>query len=337
MKALVTGGNGFLGGAIVGLLLAQGHGVRSFSRKACPGLESMGVEVLQGDLADAEVVSRAVAGCDTVFHVAAKAGVWGPSSEYWRTNVTGTENVIAACHAQGVARLVYTSSPSVVFDGGDGEGLSESAPYPGHFLCAYPETKARAEQAVLAVNGNGLATVALRPHLIWGPGDAHLVPRIIARAKTGRLWHIGDGSNRVDSTYIDNAALAHLLAAERLGKGAACAGKAYFISNGEPMPIRELIAGILDAAGLPPVSRALPVPVAYLMAAALEGGFTLLGREEEPPLTRFVVRQLSRAHWFDLSAAGRDLGYAPQVSIREGLARLKLTLAARTGNDSLAN
>lgn len=326
MNVLVTGGGGFLGGAIVRRLLDRGHHVRSFQRGEYAQLAAWGVELLRGDLADAEAVDRAVAGCELVFHVAAKAGVWGPHAEYYRANVLGTQNVIAACRHHGVTKLIYTSSPSVVFNGHDENGIDESAPYPSRHLAHYGQTKAEAERLVLAANGASLATVALRPHLIFGPGDPHLVPRIVARARAGRLRLIGRGDNLVDCTYIDNAADAHLLAADAVAPGSACAGKAYFISNGEPLPIAELVNRILAAAHRPPVRRAISPQVAYAIGALLELIYGTLRLRAEPLLTRFVVRQLATAHWFDLTAAHRDLGYRPLVPLGEAFRRLEESL-----------
>ncbi len=323
MRALVTGGAGFLGRAIVRRLLDRGDFVRSLSRGSHPELAEWGVETLRGDVADSDVVLRAAAGCTVVFHVAARVGAWGPRAEYRRTNVTGTENVVAACRRHGVPKLVYTSTPSVVHDGSDIEGADESLPYAKHFETAYPETKAEAERLVLAANGETLSTLALRPHLVWGPGDNHLIPRLIARARAGRVRLIGRKDKLIDATYIDNAADAHLLAAERLGPGAACAGRAYFIAQGEPCPSSELMNAILAAAGLPPVTKHLPTALAWAAGAVAETAFWLMRREQEPPLTRFVARQLSTAHWFDISAARRDLGYAPAVSTRQGLMLLR--------------
>jgi 2-alkyl-3-oxoalkanoate reductase len=322
MRALVTGGGGFLGGAIVRLLRERGEVVCSFSRGTYPALESLGVEQIQGDLGDRAALTAAAAGCDVVYHVAAKAGVWGPWDEYYRANVVGTENVVAACRVNGVRRLVFTSSPSVTFDGVDQNGANESEPYPKHFLAHYPDTKALAEQAVLAANGPELATVALRPHLIWGPGDPHLIPRLIERARTGRLKRIGRESKLVDTTYVDNAATAHVQAADRLAPGSAVAGKAYFLSQGEPEPLWDFVNRVLAAAMLPPVTRSVPAGVAYAAGAVLESVYGLLRLRGEPPMTRFVARQLSTAHWFDLTAARRDFGYAPAVSTADGLRRL---------------
>jgi nucleoside-diphosphate-sugar epimerase len=327
MIALVTGGGGFLGSAIVRRLVARGDQVRSLARNRYPALDTLGVEQFQGDVADADLVTRAVASCDLVFHVAARAGIWGRYADYHRSNVGGTDAVIAACRRQGIRRLVYTSSPSVVFDGRDMENADETAPYPARYETAYPQTKAIAERAVLAANGSELATVALRPHLIWGPGDNHLVPRILARA--GRLRRIGKANKLIDSVYIDNAADAHLLAADRLAPGSPISGKAYFISNGEPMPMWDLITGILAAADLPPVTRSVPIWVAYAVGWLLETVYGLCRIEREPPMTRFLARELSTAHWFNISAARRDLGYEPAVSIEEGLRRLRESLRAK--------
>jgi nucleoside-diphosphate-sugar epimerase len=323
MKVLVTGGGGFLGSAIVRRLAARGDEVSSFSRGDYPELRRLGVRLIAGDIADAAAVRDAVVGCDLVFHVAARPGIWGPYSEYHRVNVVGTENVLAACREAGVRRLIHTSSPSVVFNGRDMEGVDESVPYPDHYDAAYPETKALAERLVLAANGSKLATVALRPHLIWGPGDNHLVPRIIARAKAGRLRRIGPGTNKVDTTYIDDAADAHILAADRLHIGSPVAGNVYFISQGEPWPLWDVVNGILSAAGLPAVSRSLSPGLTHLAGSVCEGLYRMLRIKSEPPMTRFVARELTTAHWFNITAAQRDLGFVPKVTMTEGFARLR--------------
>ncbi len=327
-QVLVTGGGGFLGGAIVRRLLQRGARVRSLSRQTYPALAVEGVEQIQGSLDDAEAVSGAVKGCDLVFHVAARAGVWGDYTDYYRTNVVGTENVIDACLRHGVRRLVYTSSPSVVFNGADMEGVDESVPYPEHYEAHYPKTKAIAEQKVIAANGSALATVSLRPHLIWGPGDNHLVPRIIAKGKAGQIRRIGNRDNRVDSIYIDNAAEAHLLAAEKLQPGSPVAGKVYFISQDEPVSVWDLINRILACAGVPAVTRIISPRTAYAAGWVCEAFHAVLGIRKEPRMTRFVARELSTAHWFDISAAKRDFGYRPRVSIDDGLERLEKHLTS---------
>jgi nucleoside-diphosphate-sugar epimerase len=316
---LVTGGGGFLGGAIVAQLLARGVAVRSLSRGDYPELSTRGVQVIQGDVADPEQVLCAVQGCDTVFHVAARAGIWGPRDEFVRTNVLGTENVIAACRKAAVLRLVFTSSPSVVHSGDGILRGDESMPYRRRYNASYPATKAHAEQAVLRANGPTLATVALRPHLIWGPGDNHLLPRLLGRAKAGRLRFVGPPAPLVDSTYIADAARAHLLAASRLHPGSACAGRVYFITQGEPWPMDQLVNGLLRAAGHPPVARYIGAWTAKAAGWFCEGLYGALGLRTEPPVTRFLAEQLSTAHFFDITAAGRDLGYAPERSISEGL------------------
>jgi len=326
MKALVTGGGGFLGQAIVRGLRKQGAAIRSFSRHAHGALEALGVEQRAGDLADATAVASAVEGCDIVFHVAAKPGIWGDYDEYYGPNVVGTQNVIAACRAHGVRRLVYTSSPSVVFDGSDMENVDESVPYPASFEAHYPKTKAMAEQMVREANNEQLATVSLRPHLIWGPGDNHLLPRLVARARAGQLARIGSRPNLIDTVHVDNAADAHLLAADRLSPGSPIAGKVYFISQGEPIPMWEMVNRLLLAAGAPPVTRTVPVWLALALASLFEAAHRLRGSPGEPRLTRFVVHELSTAHWFDISAARRDLGYAPAISIAEGLAQLRAAM-----------
>lgn len=322
LQLLVTGGGGFLGSAIVRQLKDQGARVRSLSRQHYPELTEIGVEQFQGNLTDNDIVANAVRGCDLVFHVAAKAGIWGSYEDYYQTNVVGTDNILNACRLHGVHRLVYTSSPSVVFNGCDMEGVDESVPYPDHFEAHYPKTKAMAEQKIMAANDASLATVSLRPHLIWGPGDNHLVPRIIAKGKANQLRKIGNRDNLVDSIYIDNAADAHLLAAGKLHPGSEVAGKVYFISQDEPMSVWELINRILACADVPPVRKKIPARLAYFLGNLCESIYGGLGIKSEPRMTRFVARELSTAHWFNISAAKTDFGYHPKVSIEEGLKRL---------------
>ena len=318
---LVTGGGGFLGGALVAMLTEQGAAVRSFSRSRHRRLDRLKVEQFQGDLGDPGALHNACRGVDLVFHVAAKTGVWGSYRDFHRTNVTGTQNVIAACRSAGVQRLVYTSSPSVVFDGRDMEGVDESVPYPARHPAPYPRTKALAEQLVRRAGERDLRTIVLRPHLIWGPGDNHLVPRIIRRAR--RLRKVGHGRNKVDTTYVDNAAHAHVLAARKLGERASLSGRVYFISQGEPVLLWDMVNAILAAADLPPVERAVGLKTARRAGALLEWIYRCLQLPGEPPMTRFVAEELATAHWFDLRAAREDLDYHPPVSTQEGLKRLR--------------
>jgi len=323
MKALVTGGGGFLGKAIVRRLLERGWEVRSLHRGDYPELAALGAEQIRGDLADVNAVNTATKGCDVVFHVAAKAAMWGRYREFHETNVVGTENVVSACRHNGVPKLVHTSTPSVIHSGGDIEGGDESLPYPEHYHAHYPRTKAVAERTVRAADSTELATVCLRPHLIWGPEDTNLVPQIVARARDGALRLVGDGTNRVDSVYIDNAAEAHVLACDRLESGSHCAGRVYFISNGEPLSLADLVNRILAAAGLPPVERSVPAWLAYGLGAVLEGVYGTLRLPGEPRMTRMIAEHLATAHWYDISAARNDLGYEPLVSIDEGMERLR--------------
>ncbi len=319
-SVLVTGGGGFLGEAIVSMLVKQGARVRSFARHRYPRLDALGVEQIQGDLRDTRAVSAACEGIDVVFHTAAKAGVWGAFDDYFTINVTGTEHVMAACRHHRVSRLIYTSSPSVVFDGKDQAGIDESTPYPTTHEAPYPATKARAEQMIRRAGREGLPTISLRPHLIWGPKDNHLVPRIIRRAR--RLKRIGDGTNLVDTVYIDNAARAHVLAAQRLKERPSLSGNVYFISQGEPVPLWEMVDRILQAADKDPVRGSLSYRMAWLMGVGLERSYRWLRLPGEPPMTRFVANELSTSHWFNIDAARRDLGYEPAVSTETGLERL---------------
>jgi nucleoside-diphosphate-sugar epimerase len=323
VKALVTGGGGFLGGAIVRRLVERGDSVRSLQRGLYPRLDALGVEQVRGDISDPDVVDRAVAGCSIVFHAAAKVDPWGAYPPFHRTNVVGTENVLAAMRHHEVPKLVFTSTPSVVHRGGDLAGVDESEPYPEHFDAAYPQTKAMAEMAVLAANDDTLSTVALRPRLIWGPEDTNLVPQLVGRAQSGRLRFVGGGGNLVDTTYIDNAADAHMLAADRLAPGSPCAGRPYFISNGEPWPLKKFINRILEAAGLPPEERTVPLGLAVAAGAVFETVERFVPFKNGPPMTRFIARNFASAHWFDISAARRDLGYEPTVSLDDGLEKLR--------------
>ncbi len=328
MKILVTGGGGFLGQALCRGLVERGHQVISFNRGHYPVLAELGVGQVQGDLADAHALTHAAYGVEAIFHNAAKAGAWGSYRSYYSANVTGTQNVLDACRVHGIEKLVYTSTPSVTHRAThpvEG-GTADDVPYGEDFQAPYAETKAIAEKEVLAANGATLATIALRPRLIWGPGDQQILPRLVERAKQGRLRIVGDGRNLVDTTYIDNAAQAHFDAFDHLDIGAACAGRAYFISNGEPKPMGELLNALLDAAGAPRVDRHISFKAAYRIGAVCETLWKLLPLRGEPPMTRFLAEQLSTAHWYDMAPATRDFGYVPRVGFDEGITRLKRSL-----------
>lgn len=333
MRTLVTGGGGFLGLYLVEGLVAAGHQVRVLCRGRYAALDAMGVETVQGDLRDSATVIEACCGVEAVFHAAAIPGVWGPRSLYFGINFSGTENILSACRKQGVRRLIYTSSPSVIFDGRDHLNGTESLTYPTRWLCHYPHSKAMAEQAVLsAAQSGGLRTVSLRPHLIWGPRDNHLIPRLIVAARRGRLRQVGDGRNLVSVAYVENVAAAHLRAEESLRDSAKISGKAYFINEPEAVNLWEWINLLLQRSGLPPVTRRISANAAWRLGAVLEGVWTLLRLGGEPPMTRFVASQLSGSHSYSAEAAARDFGYCPTVSIAEGLRRLQPDLDALAGH-----
>lgn len=320
-KVLVTGGGGFLGKAIIRKLVEQGQPVWNFSRHSYPDLEALGVQQIQGDLSDKSAVENALSGMDTVYHVAAKPGVWGTYDEYYKPNVLGTRNVIHACKKNNIKNLIYTSSPSVIFTGKDMEGVDESIPYPEKTHTHYTHTKTIAEKEVREAAKQGLNTIILRPHLIWGPGDPHLVPRVIQRSR--KLVRVGSRNSLVDTIYIDNAADAHILAAKKLEENPSLSGKIYFISQDDPIPIWDMINGILNAAGLSPITRTLPLRVVWTIGAILEFFYTVFRIPGEPKMTRFVANELGTSHWFDIRAAKKDLGYSPQISTEEGFRRLK--------------
>jgi len=327
MRALVTGGGGFLGRAIVAALLTEGHEVTSVSRGEHRELAALGVRHVRADLAATTDLREAFRGQDAVFHTAAKAGVWGRAADYERANVTATRRVLAACEQHRVPRLVFTSSPSVVFDGADQLDAGNDLPYPRRFLAHYPRTKARAEQLVLAANGHwGLATCALRPHLIFGERDPHLVPRVLERARAGRLAIVGRGDNQVSLTSVENAAAAHLDAARTLGSGAPHAGRAYFVNQREPVRLWEWIGELCDAAGVARPTRQVGERAAYAAGATLELLWTLLRLRGEPPMTRFVARQLAHSHTYDLGPAERDFGYRERIDMTEATRRLHAAL-----------
>ena len=326
MKVLVTGGGGFLGSAICRQLLARGDDVIAYQRSASEELEKLGVRIIQGSITDAEMLNAALKGVDAVIHTAAKAGIWGPYDDYFRPNVLGTENVLAACRRNDIRKLVFTSSPSVTHADGDIEGGDESLPYAEHYNSPYPATKALAEQKVMAANCPELHTVSLRPHLIWGPGDNHLLPKLLERAKSGKLKLPGP-DKLIDTIYIDNAAKAHLLALDRLQSNPEIVGgKTYFVSNDEPLPQSQIIGGLLKAAGLEVDIQPISPHIALAAGTLLETGWKLFRLKSEPPITRWSAEHLSTAHWYDISAAKRDLGYTVEISISEGLELLAASL-----------
>ncbi|GAB4347593.1 MAG: NAD-dependent epimerase/dehydratase family protein [Desulfobulbaceae bacterium] len=321
-KALVTGGGGFVGKAVVRRLRELGVEVTVVGRHRYPEVESLGAVCRVGDIRDRDFLVGAAAGCDTVFHVAALAGIWGSRAAFYSTNVNGTENVLAACRANDIPHLVYTSTPSVVFDGRSLEGGDEELPYSRRPLCHYAASKIVAEKTVLAANCASLLTTALRPHLVWGPGDTQIIPRLVRRGRQGRLRRVGDGSNLVDISYVDNVAEAHVLAARNLETTGSAAGRPFFISQGEPVNLWDWINTLFTRLGIAPVTRTISPKTAYRLGAVMEVLYTLLLLAGEPPMTRFLAEQLSHSHWFSIARARDLLGYRPRVSTDKGLDRL---------------
>lgn len=321
-KALVTGGGGFVGLAVVRELISLGVDTVVVGRNRYPEAERLGAEVRCGDIRDESFLVKAFHGCDIVFHVAAKAGIWGKKKDYFSINVNGTKNVIAACRKNRIEIMVHTSTPSVVLNGLDLCGVDEQVPYAGKFLCHYARTKALAEQLVLAANDSSLRTVALRPHMVWGPGDTQIIPRLLDRGRRGLLKQVGNCDNLVDISYIDNVAQAHLLAARNLEGSGSAAGQAYFISQGTPVNLWAWINDLFLRLAIPPVETKVDFQKAYWLGLILEKAYALVGSDQEPPMTRFLAEQLAKSHWFSIRKARDDLGYAPRVSTAEGLERL---------------
>jgi nucleoside-diphosphate-sugar epimerase len=326
MKTLVTGGGGFVGGALCRRLRDLGHDVTALGRRPNPALDAEGIRTAIHDLAlpDAAAgLARLLAEVDCVFHTAAHVKMWGPREAFVRGNIDATNSVIAACRAAGVPRLVFTSSPSVVAADHDLRGLDESQPYPARYRALYPETKAAAERAVLAAHGTELRTIALRPHLIFGPGDTNLVPTILKRARAGRLVQVGDGTNLVDLTFIDDCVSAHVLAAAALDERSSAGGRAFFISQGTPVSLWEWIGRVLALHDAPPVRRRISTTTAQLLATVAETVWKTCGLASDPPLTRFLAEEMATDHWFNIDAARRELGYAPSCNVWDATDRIK--------------
>ena len=323
MEVLVTGGGGFLGRYIVEACVRRGEQVRIYGRREYPFARELGVRCHVGDITDYDRLVEATRGVEVVYHAAAIAGIWGKWQTYYETNTIGAHRVVEACRTNHVPKLVFTSSPSVTFGGEPQAGVDETVPYPKRFLCPYPHTKALAESHVLQANDPGrLLTCALRPHLIWGPRDGHLIPRLIDRAESGQLRRVGDGQNLVDMVYVENAALAHLQAADALSAKSPVAGSVYFISQGEPVNCWSWINEILNLAEIEPIRKSISFRAAWSIGAFLESIYKLSGKTDEPRMTRFLAAQLALPHYFSIERARRDFGYQPVVSKDEGMRRL---------------
>ena len=314
MKALVTGGGGFLGRYIAEQLLQRGYDVSVMARGNYPELEASGIKVLRGDVTNADDVDRAVKGNDMVFHVAAMVGYWGRYQDFYNTNVNGTRNIIHSCQQHGVQKLVYTSSPSVTMNNIDIHNGNESLTYPQHYHSHYSATKAIAERAVLAAHHpEGLHTVAIRPHLVVGPRDNHLLPRLLQKANSGKLKQIGPGHNKVSVTYVENAAHAHILAAESVNTG----GKAYFINEPEPVVLWPWLKHILKNLDAKPPRMKVPFGVAFMAGWLLEKIYGWFGIQQEPLVTRFIASELYRNHYFSIARAQADFDYQPLYSFQQ--------------------
>ncbi|MBA8795029.1 nucleoside-diphosphate-sugar epimerase [Friedmanniella endophytica] len=324
MRVLVTGASGLLGGGVARALRDRGDRVTVLQRRPS-GIT--GVSEVRGSVTDPAAVGSAVAGQDAVVHLAAKVDVVGAWDDFVATNVAGTSLVVGAARAAGVRRLVHVSSPSVAHAGRSLVGVGATPADPDHVRGGYARSKALAEQVALAADSAALAVTAVRPHLVWGPGDEQLIARIVLRARTGRLPVIGTGAALVDTTVLENAVDA-LVRALDVTAPDGVHGLALVVSNGEPRPIAELIAAICAAHGVPAPTRRVPVPPARLAGSLVERGWALRHRaggsddHGQPPLTRFLVEQLSTAHWFDQRETRRLLGWTPRVGLDEGFRRL---------------
>ena len=321
MKILVTGGGGFLGCHIVELLQQRGYQVRAMGRRDQPVLVSRGVEFIKGDISFLEDVERAVDGVDAVFHAAGRAKMDMDSQAYYNTNVEGTKNVVRSCEKYGVKKLVYTSSPAVVFNGENFSGGDESLPLQPNYHWYYSSTKAIAESYVLSHNSPTLKTVALRPHLMLGNGDPHLIPNILRYARSKSLKIVGSGNNLVDITFVENAAHAHLLAFDALDSGRAC-GNAYFIGQERPIKLWEFINKIFEGVGFPKITNHISYRRAYCFGALCELFYKVFRRSKMPPMSRIIAVTLSKDHYFSHERAHKDLGYVPQITIEQGTASL---------------
>jgi nucleoside-diphosphate-sugar epimerase len=325
MNVLVTGARSLLGAQTVRHLVQRGDTVAVLQRTPSDIAAELGLAEVLGDVTDEAVVARAVAGRDTVIHLAARVGVVGTRSEFFTTNVVGTRVMLAAAREAGVRRFVFVSSPSVAHTGAALAGHGADPADPRRAKGEYSKSKALAEQEVLAADGDGITTVAVRPHLVWGPGDTQLVGRIVERARQGRLALVAGGRPLIDTTYLDNAADALVAAADRADAGH---GRAFIVSNGEPRTVEEMIQRICQAAGQEPPARSVPRAVAWGAGAVAEAVWQLGRRDDDPPMTRFLAGQLGTAHWFDLRATREVLQWEPRVTLDEGFERLRASFAA---------
>jgi len=321
-RVLITGGGGFVGKALIRLLQKEKIECAVVGRNVYPEFKALKIKCYQGDICDKDFILSTLKDFDVVFHVAALAGIWGKKEHFYNINVVGTENIIEASIKNNIPALVYTSTPSVVFSGDDILEGDEKLPYSTRFLCEYARTKAIAEEAALSADQAVLKTCAIRPHLIWGPGDPHLIPRLIERGKKKSLKIVGEGENVVDITYIENVAMAHFLAAKNLLTTGSSCGKAYFIGQERPVKLWQWINELFRALNIPPVEKKISLSAAYTAGRILETVHKLIIPNTEPVMTRFLAEQLAKSHYFSHESAHVDFGYSPQVSIEEGMDKL---------------
>jgi 2-alkyl-3-oxoalkanoate reductase len=318
MKVLVTGASGMLGGAVAAKLATRGDTVRVLQRGPArlPGLQEQ-----RGDITDPAAVRAAVDGMDAVVHLAAKVSMSGPWQDFERINIDGTATLLAAASAAGATRFVQVSSPSVAHYGSALVGAEAGVADPVRARGDYARSKAAAELIALAADRVGFAVTAIRPHIVWGPGDTQFVARIAQRARSGRLALIDHGAALIDTTYVSNAADAIVAGLDRAADDGVH-GQPFVVSNGEPRTVAELVDRICRAVGVPPPGLRVPALVAAAAGAIAERAWPVLGRAGEPPITRFLVEQLSTAHWFDQRRTRTALQWTPQVSLVQGFALL---------------
>lgn len=323
MKVLVTGGGGFLGLSIVKLLHKRGHDVCSLSRSKYDSLDKLRVKQISCNISNRDDVFNKVKGFDAIIHTAAKAGVWGRPEDFYNINYIGTKNIIDAALENGITKLVYTSTPSVAFGHDDLEGVDESTPYPPEYLTDYAKTKSLAEQYVLSKASDLFRCCAIRPHLIWGPNDPHILPRLKQRALSGKMRVIGEGKNLVDIVYVDNAAEAHVLALENINVNESINGSAYFVGQESPVNLWKFINSMLKTQKISPIEKTISFDTAYRLGSIFEKFYRAFKvYKKDPPMTRFVALQMAKSHYFSHQKAKNDFGYFAKVSIEEGLNRL---------------